>query len=147
MTEALIPIKNIKLTFITPVDTSDLDLLSWNVLFLEFLTLQPVPQGAFSCVSISSNDYLHWKTTHNMLELVITTLSQAHSTQGLQQHRLDLLWHAVCVTIWSNSMRNMHRKPFKFSKETTKQSISNLNELSFIIHFGRHLTYCCTEPL
>jgi len=59
MTEALILIKNIELTFITPVDTSDLDLLSWNVLFLELLTLQPVPQGAFSCVSISSNDYLH----------------------------------------------------------------------------------------
>lgn len=47
------------LTFVIPVDTSGLDLLSGDVFFLKVLTLEPMPQGALSCVSISSDDNFH----------------------------------------------------------------------------------------
>lgn len=48
------------LTFIIPVDAGDLDLLSWNILLNEFLSLQPVPECGFPGVPVPSDDNFHW---------------------------------------------------------------------------------------
>lgn len=55
------------LTFVTPVDACDLDLLCRDVLLHKLLPLKSLPQGALSCVSVSTNNNFHLKRTKNVV--------------------------------------------------------------------------------
>lgn len=77
-----------RLTFVIPVNTGDLDLLSGNVLLYKLLPLQSVPQSALSSISVSSDDYFH---------LSEKSKTRCYHSLAPREHLL-CYWSSYCYT-------------------------------------------------